>query len=158
MRRWDRRGWGCLDGPESAMSSTRHVRAEREEGVPKGVHKGTQGVPMGYSRVLKGKLQSGIQALLEVVKGAPHGTQGTKEAHTRRGRWPGCPCADARAAMDRTTKSRREYSSSTPPVEPVRRALPCSVVRPSCDVPHNPRSCTVSDARTRFLTRDFATL
>jgi hypothetical protein len=43
-----------------------------------GVHKGTQGVPMGYTRVLKGELQSGIQPVLRVVKGAPHGAQGTR--------------------------------------------------------------------------------
>jgi hypothetical protein len=34
--------------------------------------------PRGYPRVLKGELKSGIQAVLEVVKGAPHGTQGAR--------------------------------------------------------------------------------
>ncbi len=37
-----------------------------------------QGVPRGCPRVLKGELKSGIQAVLKVVKGAPHGTQGTR--------------------------------------------------------------------------------
>jgi hypothetical protein len=53
-----------------------------------------------------------------------HGGGGRERRRVRRRR--GRPCADARATMDCTTKGRREYSSSTPPVDSVRRELPCS--------------------------------
>jgi hypothetical protein len=150
MRRWDRRLWR-RDG------ATRHVRTERNQGVR------SPGGTRGYSG---GGSQAVCNAVLEVVKGASPWYAGRysralKEAHTRRSngrrdggrraRRRGCmrACAVARAAMDRTTKSRREYSSNTPPVEPVRRELPCSAVHPSCDVV--PERCTASHARTHFL-------
>ncbi len=142
----DRRG--CLDGPDGATSSTRHVRAERKQGAPS-----------------PGELKSGLAmqcGTRDRNRGAPwyamRDSRALEEAHTRRrngrnnggrrGRWRRFRCwrgrrhhcADARAAMDRTTKSRREYSSSTPPVEPVRLELPRSAVRPSCDVSYTPKN------------------
>jgi hypothetical protein len=63
----DRRVWGSLDGPDGATGGTRHVRAERKRGVP------SPGGTRGYLK--PGELKSGIQGVLKVVKGAPHGTQ-----------------------------------------------------------------------------------
>jgi hypothetical protein len=121
-------------------------------------------------------------AVLEVVKAAPpwysmRDSRVIEEAHTRRrngrhdggrrerrrrwhrfrclrGRWRHGPCADARAAMERTTKSRCECSSSTPPVAPVRRELPCSAVHPSvqrCVI--QPGRCTATCKCTRTCMR-----
>ncbi len=98
---------GCLDDPDDAAAGrTRCV---------------SMGIAWGYSGALD-KVHSRVRKGLSGVR---------KEARTRRrnGRHEGggreCrrgrTCADARAAMDCMTKGRRENSSRTPPVEPVRR-------------------------------------
>ncbi len=63
----DRRLWGVHGRPRRRNAQDKARSCESK-----------QGVPLGYSRVLKGELKSGIQGVLKVVKRAPHGTQGTR--------------------------------------------------------------------------------